>query len=209
MADKKKTFATVNFGNMHVVPLNHLSTFQLKTNELIIKNKALDDAKKLATEKAIKENIADDQRKKYIAEAIKNEKLERDNVKDKCKALATAFIVRYISAEDALNGNLYNFDMKSFLTEIGVYTDGEDDKKAMKRVNEIRASVVDRKENKASKFNGKNADENGNAVLSDAVIKTIANSEIELVLAIIKACIESGAIEYSKGGLAFVNFDKK
>lgn len=199
MKDTKKTFATVNFALMNADAFGLLTTNQLAINARAVAFNAKKAATDKAREKAIKEGIDDKKaRQEFVKKATAQESANYKAANERCNGLATAFIARYIGTNDCINGNLYNFDMKEFLTNIGVYTDGEDDKKALKRVNEIRELVVDRKDYTSAKL------KNGETVLSGPVYKDIKNTPVELVAAIIYACVESGAIEFSEGGLSFV-----
>ncbi len=204
MPNTKKTYATVNFSDMYSEPFNLLSSLQLALNERAELHKKYKNMQAAGLEKAIKEGYVGDERKKKVANFCATEKAQWQASKERCNGMANVFIIRYVSTEDALHGNVFKFDVKTFLTNIGVYKDGEDDKKALKRVTAIRDSVVGRTENKSSKFKDGYVDENGNAVLVPASSKELKDSMLEVAMAIIAACIDSKAIEYSKGGLAFV-----
>lgn len=196
-----KTFATVNFANMIAPAMGLLSTFQLSVNTLAACENAEKIARDAAKVKAIKEGLDDKKAiAKFVSNECDNEIVRTKNAKERCNDLATAFIARYIGTEDCLAANLYNFDMKEFLLNIGVYTDGDDDKKSLKRVNDIRAAVVDRKDFTSAKR------KRGERFLTPASYKEIKNTPIELCMGIVYACVDSGAIEFSEGGLSFKNF---
>lgn len=191
-----KNFATVNFANMNADAFNMLSTFQMFVTELSLTEKDLKKVK----DKLKEEGVTD---KKDVSAKTEKERLAKKNAFDRANGQALTFIIRYISTADAVSGNLYKFDMSEFLHNIGVLSDGEIDKKSIKKIEDIRALVVDRVKVGITKR------KNGTDKLTLGDVKEVKNTPIELVLAIVMACIDSGAIEYSKGGLAFVKFDKK
>lgn len=191
-----KNFATVNFANMNADAFNMLSTFQMFVTELSL---AETDFKK-AKDKLKEEGVTN---KKDISIKTEKERLAKKNAFDRANSQALTFIIRYISTADAVSGNLYKFDMADFLHNIGVLSEGEVDKKSLKKIEDIRALVVDRVKIGVTKR------KNGTDKLTLGDTKEVKNTPIELVLAVVMACIDSGAIEYSKGGLAFVKFDKK
>lgn len=192
MADKKK-FATVNFSNMNVDAFNMLSTFQASVTALALAEKALKDKNDTLKDK-------DKDTKKKLNE---KERLAKKNAIDRADTLATMFMTRYIGIDSVLKGDIYHFDVVDFLRNIEVLSDGEIDKKSLDKIKAICALTVDRKKQgiaERKKYSDK---------LSLPVPKDINNSPTELVLSIVMVCVESGAIEYSQGGLAFVDFSKK
>ncbi len=202
MKKTTKTFATVNFANMNADAFGLLSNIQLAINETAAAFNAKKTATTAAKLKAAKQDITDKKAiNDFVNKECAKEIFEHKAAKERRDAMSIAFIMRYIGTDDCIHGNMYNFDMQAFLTNIGVYTDGEESKKAMQRIEDLRAMVINRKDFTSAKL------KNGETVLSDAAYKDIKNSPTELCAAFIKACIESKAIEYSKGGLSFKSFE--
>ena len=201
MADKKK-FATVNWLNMDTDAFLLMSSGQMAVNALASAEMAIDHAKNVLKAKSKGKKVSAEDADitedvlKHLKEIKKSAEVKADNI-------ATMFFVRYISTEDVINGEIFHFDMVEFLKKIGVLSDGEIDKKVTNKVTAIRDLVVDRKKD----YNWKR--EKTDYKISKKEAKAIKNTKIELLLAIIMASIESGAIEYSEGGLAFVDFSKK
>lgn len=188
-----KTYASVNWSNMDTEAFKLLSNVQLSVNTLAQAERQL---------KAAKEELKG-QSKEDIRDKTKTERDHKKSCFDRATTLATMFVTRYISTEDVITGDIYHFDMVEFLKNIGVLSDGEVDKKVIDKIESIKNLVVDRyKVDVVKRRSGKSR-------LSGGDVKEIKNTPIELVLAIIMAAVTSKAIEYSVGGLAFVDFSKK
>ena len=193
MGNTKKTFATVNWSNMNADAFNLLSSFQLSVNALALAEKDL---------KRAKEDLKGSS-KETIREMTTTERNAKKSAKERADGLAIAFVSRYISTVDVVSGELYKFDMVEFLKNIGVLSDGDIDNKVIKRIESIRDLVVDREKSTVTRR------KNCTNYLTLAEYKEVKNTPIELVLSIVLCALNSGAIEYSEGGLAFKDFSKK
>lgn len=183
--------STLNFANINKDALTMASNCQLAVNALAVNEKELQ-----AVRDAHKD--ADKETMKLLTES------ERQAVKaskERAQTMCAAFITRYISIEDLTAGDMYHFDMRSFLLNIGVLTDGDDDKKIVKKVERLRDLVVDRVRVSVARR------KKGDDVLTLGEEKAVKNNIIDLFCAIAYAMIDSGAIEYSGGGLVVKSFE--
>lgn len=187
--------ATLNFANINHEALTIVSNCQLAINVLAEAERELKNMRE-----ALKSN---GETKEEIKEHTAKERRDVTTAKERATTMCTSFITRYVSTEDFIAGEMYHFDMVSFLQNIGVLSDGEETAKTVKKVTAITSLVIDRyKTSVTRRKNGENA-------LTFGETKEVKNTSIELVLAFIYAMVSSGAIEYSNGGLALVDFENK
>lgn len=191
---KTKTLATLNFANMNDSVLEMLSNCQLAINELAVNENTL----KAVRESGKKAGLDKEGLKTYTEKERKAVKASKDRATEMCEV----FIIRNIDVADAVKCDLYHFDMVAFLKNIGALSDGEIDKKVINKVERIRNAVVDRTQYYVARR------KKGEDKLSQADSKDIKNTPIELVLSIVFAVVNSGAIDYCGGGLAKVDFSK-
>lgn len=184
--------AVLNFANMNNEAVTMFSTCQLAINDLASAENALTFANKQYAD------LSKEERK----EATKEERKEKQASKERATNLCIACITRYVSTEDYLNGEIYHFDVIEFLKNIGALTDGDDNKKCAKKVENFRNSVIDRYKVSVTRR------KNGDNFLTAGERKEVKNNPIDLILALISAMVESGAVEYSAGGLKIVDFNK-
>lgn len=183
--------ATLNFANINRDALTMASNCQLAVNALAQSEKVL---------KAVRdENKGVDKDTMRERTTVQRQAVKAD--KERATTMCTAFITRYVSVEDLTDGNIYHFDMVAFLQNIGVMTTGDDDKKVTKKVTAIRDMVVDRVRESVTRR------KKGDDVLTIGEYKEVKNDVIELFCALALAMVDSGAIEYSGGGLARVDFE--
>ena len=196
---KKATTATkkasLNFAMIDREALALASSAQQAITLLAQAERALDEVKKRY------KDYSKSDREDYT----KDEREDLKPAKTRAYPLANAFITRYIGLEDLTNGEVYNFNMVSFLTNIGVLIDAgediEEDKKIARKIAVYRDAVVNRV--KTSK-NGRNR---GDELFSWGKKTEIKNDIVDLFAAIVYGMLESGAIEYCGGGLAVKNFE--
>lgn len=183
--------ATLNFANINRDALTMASNCQLAVNALAQSERALKAAREVnkGADKETMKALTVDER-----QAVKADK-------ERATTMCTAFITRYVSVEDLTEGNIYHFDMVAFLQNIGVMTEGDDDKKVTKKVSAIRDMVVDRVRESVTRR------KKGDDYLTMGETKEVKNDVIELFCALALAMVDSGAIEYSGGGLALKSFE--
>ena len=187
--------ASLNFALMNNDALTMVSNCQLAINTL-----AADENVLQAVRDSLKASGIVD--KKEVNDRTADERANVRASKERADAMCTMFITRYIDVADAVAGEIYHFDVEAFLRNIGALSDGEVDKKVVKKVEAIRSTVVDRVKESVTRR------KKGDDFLTAGERKEVKNTPIELVLAIIAAMLESGAIERVGGGLAVKKFDK-
>lgn len=188
----KTTKATLNFANINSDALATFNNCQLAVNALALAEKALKDKR---------DDLGDNLSKEEVKQKTSKERDAVKACKERATIMCTTAIIRYVSTEDAIECNLYHFDMDKFLRNIGVLT-GDLDKKICDKISKYRNLVVNR-----VKY-GICQRKKGSDKLTLAEDKEVKNSPIDLVLALIMAMVNSGAIEYSNGGIAVKDFAK-
>lgn len=187
--------ASLNFAMIDREALKLASSAQQAIVLMAQAERTLDEAKKRYK----------DYSKQDRDEYTKDERDELKQAKTRAYTLANAFITRYIGLEDLTNGEVYNFDMVSFLVNIGVLIDAgadiEDDKKIARKIAVYRDAVVNRVKTT------KNGRKRGDELFSWGKQTEIKNDIVDLFAAIVYGMLESGAIEYCGGGLAVKTFE--
>lgn len=183
--------AALNFATINHDALTMASNCQLAVNALAQSEKAL-QAVRDAHKDADKDTL------KLLTE---RERKDVRNDKDRARTMCTAFITRYIAVDDLTAGEIYNFDMSAFLQNIGVLSAGDDDKKVTRKVERFRDLVVDRVRVSVARR------KKGDDFLTLGEEKAVKNDIIDLFCAIAYAMVDSGAIEYSGGGLVVKSFE--
>lgn len=186
--------AIINFATINKDALEMVSNCQLAVNALAQDEQAL---------KKERERLKDaGKNADEIKDLTINERQAVKASKERAQGMCEVFIIRNISTEDAVAGDIYHFDFEAFLRNIGVLTGDEVDKKALKKLEIFRDMVVDRTQYYVARR------KKGEDKLTARESKDIKNNPIELVLGIVSAMVNSGAIEYCGGGLAVKEFNK-
>ena len=129
--------ATINFATVNKDAITMLSTFQLAVHDLAYNENMLK-----ARRDVLKADGVTD--KKAMNEQTEPERKAVARSKERANTLATGFVLRYVSTEDAIAGDIYHFNIEAFLRNTGILTGDDVDKKALKKIEDVRNLVVDR-----------------------------------------------------------------
>lgn len=181
------TKATLNYANISTEALEAINRAGLAISALAERERDTATLKKALEADYSKLTAPEVSRKDYLKDspALKETRKAESAAREKATALCTAILVKY-QPLSVSTGDMYtDFDVDSFLKSIGVLTEGDKSTKIDRKIDKLIASVCNRVLVRRKKGENK------------LTIKEYKNSAIDLLLAIILAIVESGAVEYN------------